>query len=151
MDYKASWSNEDLKKLTIVKNHKIVFDGYEYTWYRKLKDDWEIHFIRNFKDRKKAFAYLKYNISKWNKELNNRIDSEDRTGAYKYIERLLDVQEKTYSIVHSNLPTIEKINHIRLINKDISVDELSTLLKVNWSIIYRHIRALKSRGTLLCA
>ena len=48
-------------------------------------------------------------------------------------------------------PTIEKINHIRLINKDISVDELSTLLKVNWSIIYRHIRALKSRGTLLCA
>ena len=34
---------------------------------------------------------------------------------------------------------------------NISVDELSTLLKVNWSIIYRHIRALKSRGTLLCA
>ena len=151
MDYKTSWSNEDLKKLTIVKNHKIVFDGYEYTWYRKLKDDWEIHFIRNFKDRKKAFAYLKYNISKWNKELNNRIDSEDRTGAYKYIERLLDVQEKTYSIVHSNLPTIEKINHIRLINKDISVDELSGILKVKKRIIYRHNKTLKSRGTLLCA
>ena len=151
MDYKTSWSDEDLKSLTIVKNHKIVFDGYEYTWYRKLKDDWEIHFIRNFKDRKKAFAYLKYNISKWNKELNNRIDSEDRTGAYKYIERLLDVQEKTYSIVHSNLPTIEKINHIRLINEDISVDELSSILKVNNRIIYRHIRTLKSRGTLLCA
>ena len=51
----SNWSDEDLKSLTKVKNHKFVFDGYEYTWYRKLKDDWEIHFIRNFTDRKKAF------------------------------------------------------------------------------------------------
>ena len=151
MDYKTSWSDEDLKSLTIVKNHKIVFDGYEYTWYRKLKNDWEIHFIRNFKDSKKAFTYLKYNISKWNKELNSRIDIKDRAGAYKHIERMLNIQEKTYSIVHSDLPTIEKINNIRLINEDISVDELSSILKVNNRIIYRHIRTLKSRGTLLCA
>ena len=65
--------------------------------------------------------------------------------------RMLDVQKKTYSMAHSNLPTIEKINHIRLINKDISVDELSSILKLNKSIIYGHIRTLKSRGTLLCA
>ena len=53
MNYKTSWSTEDLKSLTNVKNHKFVFDGYEYTWHRKLKDDWEIHFIRNFTDKKK--------------------------------------------------------------------------------------------------
>ena len=151
MDYKTSWSNEDLKSLTKVKNHKFIFDGYEYTWHRKLKDEWELHYILNFKDKKKAYNYLKYNISKWNKELNKRIDSEDRAGAYKDIERMLDIQEKTYSIAHSNLPTIEKINHIRLINKDVSVDKLSSILKLNKSIIYRHIRTLKSRGTLLCA
>ena len=151
MGYKTSWSTEDLKSLTNVENHTFMFDGYEYTWYRKLKDEWEIHFIRNFKDRKKAFNYLKYNISRWNKELNKRIDREDRLGAYKHIERMLDVQEKTYSIAHSNLPTIEKINHIRLVNKDVSVDKLSSILKLNKSIIYRHIRTLKSRGTLLCA
>jgi hypothetical protein len=151
MGYKTNWSTEDLKSLTNVENHTFMFDGYEYTWYRKLKDEWELHFILNFKDRKKAFTYLRYNISKWNKELNKRIDREDRAGAYKHIERMLDIQEKTYSIAHSNLPTIEKINHIRLINEDISVDELSSILKVNNRIIYRHIRTLKSRGTLLCA
>ena len=151
MGYKTSWSTKDLKSLTNVENHTFMFDGYEYTWYRKLKDEWELHFILNFKDRKKAFNYLKYNISRWNKELNKRLDSENRAGAYKHIERMLDVQEKTYNMAHSNLPTIEKINHIRLINKDVSVDKLSSILKLNKSIIYRHIRTLKSRGTLLCA
>ena len=151
MGYKTSWSTEDLKSLTNVENHTFMFDGYEYTWYRKLKDEWELHFILNFKDRKKAFNYLKYNISRWNKELNKRLDSENRAGAYKHIDRMLDVQEKTYCIAHSNLPTIEKINHIRLVNKDVSVDKLSSILKLNKSIIYRHIRTLKSRGTLLCS
>ena len=151
MDFKTSWSNDDLRKLIIVDNHKIVYDGYEYTWYRKLEDNWEIHFIRNFSNRKKAFAYLKYNISKWTRELNKRVEDENRGGAYKHIEKMLDNQEKTYSIAFSSLPTIEKINHIRLINEDVSVDELSSILKLNKSIIYRHIRTLKSRGTLLCA
>ena len=64
---------------------------------------------------------------------------------------MLDIQEKTYSIAHSNLPTIEKINHIKLINEDISYEELSSILKVKKRIIYRHIQTLKSRGTLLCA
>ena len=85
MGYKTSWSTEDLKSLTNVENHTFMFDGYEYTWYRKLKDEWELHFILNFKDRKKAFNYLKYNISRWNKELNKRLDSENRAGAYKHI------------------------------------------------------------------
>ena len=34
--------------LTRVHNHKIMFDGYEYYWLRKLKDDWERYFILNF-------------------------------------------------------------------------------------------------------
>ena len=42
MNYKTSWSTEDLMSLTKVKNHKFVFDGYEYTWHRKLKDDWDM-------------------------------------------------------------------------------------------------------------
>jgi hypothetical protein len=85
MDYKTNWSNEDLKSLTKVKNHKFIFNGYEYTWYRKLKDDWEIHFIRNFTDRKKAFSYLKFNISNWRKEFNNRLKNIDNADNYKYI------------------------------------------------------------------
>ena len=151
MIIKTSWSTEDLHMLTQVHNHKIMFDGYEYCWVRKLKDDWERHFVLNFADPKKAFHYLKYNIDKWQKELNNRLEITVRAKSYKELERMLDVQEMTTKTANSVLPTIEKINHIKLINEGVSAEELSSLLNVKKSIIYRHIRTLKSRGTLFSA
>ena len=148
---KTSWSTEDLKTLTQVDNHKIMFDGYEYYWIRKLKDDWERHFILNFEDSKKAFHYLKFTIGMWQQELNKRLEITVRAKSYKELERMLYIQEKTTKTVNSVLPTIEKINHIKLINEGISAEKLSSLLKVKKSIIYRHIRTLKSRGTLFSA
>jgi len=148
---KTSWSTDDLKTLTQVDNHKIMFDGYEYYWIRKLKDDWERHFILNFEDSKKAFHYLKFTIGMWQQELNKRLEITVRAKSYKELERMLYIQEKTTKTVNSVLPTIEKINHIKLINEGISAEELSSLLKVKKSIIYRHIRTLKSRGTLFSA
>ena len=111
------WSVEDLKSLTQIENHKILFDGYEYYWMRKLKDDWERHFILNFKDKNKAISYLKYSIVKWDKYLYDKTTKERRASSYKEIIKTLNIQEKTYKIIKSSLPTIEKINHIRLINK----------------------------------
>jgi Fic family protein len=148
---KTSWSTEDLQMLTQVDNHKIMYDGYEYYWLRKLEDDWERHFILNFTNKKKAFHYLKYNIDKWQKELNVRLEKTVIADSYKQLERMLDTQEKTIKMANSSLPTIEKINHIKLIKEGISTEELSSLLKVKKSIIYRHIRTLKSRGTLFSA
>ena len=148
---KTSWSTEDLQMLTQVDNHKIMYDGYEYYWLRKLEDDWERHFILNFTNKNKAFHYLKYNIDKWQKELNVRLEKTVIADSYKQLERMLDTQEKTIKMANSSLPTIEKINHIRLIKEDILAVELSSLLKVKKSIIYRHIRTLKRRGTLCSA
>ena len=151
MIIKTSWSTEDLQTLTQVDNHKIMYDGYEYYWIRKLKDDWERHFILNFEDSKKAFYYLKYNIGMWQQELNKRLEITVRAESYKELERMLDIQEKTTKTANSVLPTIEKINHIKFINEGVSAEELSGLLNVKKSIIYRHIRALNSRGTLFSA
>ena len=148
---KTSWSTDSLKMLTDVYNHKIMYDGFEYYWLRKLEDDWERHFILNYEDSKKAFHYLKHNISKWQKELNKRLEITVRDKSYKELERMLEIQEKTIKTVNSSFPTIEKINIIKLINEGISAEELSSLLKVKKSIIYRHIRTLKSRGTLCSA
>ena len=64
---------------------------------------------------------------------------------------MLDIQEKTIKTANSTLPTIEKINHIKLIKEDISIEELERLLDIKRSIIYRHIRTLKRRGTLFSA
>ena len=148
---KTSWSTEHLKMLTQVDSHKIMYDGYEYYWLRKLEDDWERHFILNFTNKKKAFHYLKFTIGMWQQELNKRLEITVRAKSYKELERMLYIQEKTTKTVNSVLPTIEKINHIKLINEGISAEELSSLLKVKKSIIYRHIRTLKSRGTLFSA
>tara|TARA_R110001606_G_scaffold55903_1_gene135784 strand:- start:78 stop:533 length:456 start_codon:yes stop_codon:yes gene_type:complete len=148
---KTSWSTEDLQMLTQVDNHKIMYDGYEYYWLRKLEDDWERHFILNFTNKKKAFHFLIYNIKEWKKELNVRLEKTVVAESYKQLIKMLDTQEKITKTVNSVLPTIEKINHIRLIKEDISAVELSSLLKVKKSIIYRHIRTLKRRGTLCSA
>ena len=151
MTRKSKWTLEELESLTKIKNHRIMFDGYEYYWVRKLNEKWERHFILNFKTKEKAFSYLKYNISKWRKELLKLKNELENNASYKDLERILDVQVKIYKIVNSGMPTIERINHIRLVNEDITVSELSNLLDVKSSIIYRHFRTLKNRGTLLCA
>ena len=148
---KTSWSTEHLKMLTQVDSHKIMYDGYEYYWLRKLEDNWERHFILNFTNKKKAFHYLMYNIKEWKKELNVRLEKTVVAESYKQLIKMLDTQEKITKTVNSVLPTIEKINHIKLIKENISAGELSSLLKVKKSIIYRHIRTLKRRGTLCSA
>ena len=151
MIIKTSWSTEHLKMLTQVDSHKIMYDGYEYYWLRKLEDNWERHFILNFTNKKKAFHYLMYNIKEWKKELNVRLEKTVVAESYKQLIKMLDTQEKITKTVNSVLPTIEKINHIKLIKENISAVELSSLLKVKKSIIYRHIRTLKRRGTLCSA
>ena len=148
---KTSWSTEHLKMLTQVDSHKIMYDGYEYYWLRKLEDNWERHFILNFTNKKKAFHYLMYNIKEWKKELNVRLEKTVVAESYKQLIKMLDTQEKITKTVNSVLPTIEKINHIKLIKENISAGELSSLLKVKKSIVYRHIRTLKRRGTLCSA
>ena len=128
-----------------------MFDEYEYLWVRMFEDKWERHFILNFSNKRKAFSYLKYNIGKWNRELLKRKNITDRIISYKELEDILHTQEQTHKILNSEMPTIEKINHLRLVNNEVSATELSNMLDVSSSMIYRHIRNLEERGSLLCA
>ena len=60
-------------------------------------------------------------------------------------------QEKIHKIAKSTLPTIEKINFIRLENPNISKHQICELLDIKASMYYRHLRKLKQRGTLFSA
>lgn len=151
MERKTQWTTEELQSLIQINNHRIMFDGYEYFWVRMLEDKWERHFILNLSNKRKAFSYLKYNIGKWNKELLKRKKITDRITSYKELETILHTQEQTHKILNSEMPTIEKINHLRLVNNEVSATELSKMLEVSSSMIYRHIRNLEERGSLLCA
>ena len=134
MGKKSNWTTEELESLIQINNHRIMYDGYEYFWVRMLENKWERHFILNFSDKRKAFSYLKYNIGKWNKELLDRKKITDRITSYKELETILHTQEQTHKILNSEMPTIEKINHLRLVNNEVSATELSNMLDVSSSM-----------------
>ena len=60
-------------------------------------------------------------------------------------------QEKIYKMAKSTLPTIEKINFIRLESPYITKEQICELLDIKASMYYRHLRKLKQRGTLFSA
>ena len=146
-----SWTDEELKLLTDVYNHKIMFDGYEYIWMVKLNGDWSKHSFQNFETYGKAVHYLRFHMHLWDKELHKRKHKKKRKDFFSEMKKHVKSQEKIYKITKSRMPTIEKINFIRLENPNISKHQICELLDIKASIYYRHLRALKQRGTLFSA
>ena len=146
-----SWTDEELKSLTDVYNHKIMFDGYEYIWMVKLNGDWSKHSFQNFETYRKAVHYLRFHLHLWDKELHKRKHKKKRKDLFSEMKKHVKSQEKIYKIAKSRMPTIEKINFIRLENPNISKHQICELLDIKASIYYRHLRTLKQRGTLFSA
>ena len=147
-DIYYSWTDEELKLLTDVYNHKIMFDGYEYIWMVKLNGDWSKHSFQNFETYGKAVHYLRFHMHLWDKELHKRKHKKKRKDFFSEMKKHVKSQEKIHKIAKSRMPTIEKINFIRLENPNISKHQICELLDIKASIYYRHLRALKQRGTL---
>jgi hypothetical protein len=128
-----------------------MFDGYEYRWMHNINDKWEIHFIEPFKSYKKGFSYLRFALNLWDKELKTRINKTDRKEFFINVGEYHKTEEKIRKIAKSSLPTIEKINFMRLENPNIGKYQVCELLDIKDSIYYRYLRTLKQRGTLLSA
>ena len=146
-----NWTTNQLRLLTVQDNHKIIFDGYDYIWMNKIDGDWKRHCIFNYQDLNKVITHMKYSLSQWDKELNKRIDNSERKEFFKQIQEHFKSQDKIRKIAKSRIPTIEKINIIRLENPNTSKQQMCELLKIKASIYYRHLRTLKRRGTLFSA
>ena len=150
-ELKTNWSTNQLQLLTNISNHKFMFDGYEYRWMHNINDKWEIHFIEPFKSYKKGFSYLRFALNLWDKELKTRINKTDRKEFFINVGKYHKTEEKIRKIAKSSLPTIEKINFMRLENPNIGKYQVCELLDIKDSIYYRYLRTLKQRGTLLSA
>ena len=150
-DIYYSWTDEELKLLTDVYNHKIMFDGYEYIWKINLDGDWSKHSFQNFETYGKAVHYLRFHMYLWDKELHKRKHKKKRKDFFSEMKKHIISQEKIHKIAKSRMPTIEKINFIRLENPNISKHQICELLDIKASIYYRHLRTLKQRGTLFSA
>ena len=86
-DIYYSWTDEELKLLTDVYNHKIMFDGYEYIWKINLDGDWSKHSFQNFETYGKAVHYLRFHMHLWDKELHKRKHKKKRKDFFSEMKK----------------------------------------------------------------
>jgi hypothetical protein len=150
-DINYSWTTKQLKSLTEIENHKIMFDGYEYIWMINLDGNWSRHSFQNFETYGKAVNHLRFHMYLWDKELHKRKHKKKRKDFFKEMKEHVKSQEKIYKMAKSTLPTIEKINFIRLENPYTTKEQMCELLGIKKRMYYRHLKNLKKRGTLFSA
>ena len=94
---------------------------------------------------------MKYSLSQWDKELIRRVNKYERNQFFKEMEEEFKSQDKIRGIAKSTLPTIEKINFMRLENPKIEMYQVCELLGIKSRMYFRHLEKLKKRGTLFSA
>lgn len=132
--YKTSWSDNHLKQLKDITNHKVIYDGYEFVWMSKLDGNWNRHYTTNFDNYNKPMSWIHTSIYKWNKEYKNRYS--------QYLEDMgrsleIDIRIKEISRV-ANIKTKQKILEILNLKPDINNKDISDILGVTIRTIERH-------------
>jgi len=132
--YKTSWSDNHLKQLKDITNHKVIYDGYEFVWMSKLDGNWNRHYVRNFTNYNKPMSWIHVSIYKGNKEYKNRYS--------KYLEDMrrsleIDIRIQEISRV-ANIKTKQKIQEILNLKPDINNKDISDILGVTIRTVERH-------------
>ena len=132
-----AYSYSDLEDLSRIKNHKIIYDGYEYWWHSYKSGSWSLHFIKPFNDYKSALAYIRYWVYKYSLML---IDED--TEINRITNEVID-QVRIYDIVNSNKNTYNKICEIYTIKPNLTQEEAGKMLGMSKMTISRKLRQLK--------
>ena len=132
--YKTSWSDNHLKQLKDITNHKVIYDGYEFVWMSKLDGNWNRHYVRNFTNYNKPMSWIYVSIYKWNKEYKNRY-SEYLEDMRRSLE--IDIRIQEISRV-ANIKTKQKIQEILNLKPDINNKDISDILGVTIRTVERH-------------
>ena len=136
----TSWDDDQLEKLCDFKNHRIIYDGYNYVWENNITGHWKLHSIKLFDDQKKPFEWLNYWLYKWDKEHMKRLFGIEYEIYFNSMKKNLKVSVEIYDISKLKIDTKEKIKRILSINPDIKVKQLCDMLDRKRSIVHRHIR-----------
>ena len=143
---KTSWSYDKLKQLTILKNHRAIFDGFEYVWQSKIDGVWDRHYIINFETLKKYESYLLYNIARWSTELKDR----DKDMLLTQVRVLRDAEKtkarelkKIVTIYKKPFHKIKKIKMILEVSSTVSNKEIYKAIGLSKSQFYNYIKQIK--------
>ena len=146
-NYRTSWSDEELSKLSIPGNHKITYDGYEYWWYHKVNGKkWELHFINGTEDSTKYVKFLTYWLARWNKELSERYKTSIREGMKMFNEDLKVTQAYVSISTMENLTTQEKLELMNQTYKISYIDEVANILKVRSVYVRNYLKKINHIG-----
>ena len=143
-DYITSWSDSHLRQLSVLTNHKIIYDGYDYRWLHFLDGVWSTHSIKFFKDYKQCYNWIRGTVYRWTKEVNSREALNASREYYTDMFQDLEVTKKIHDISKEhNAKTFNKVKQIVELKPSISRDELSDLLDVSARSINRYLEKLK--------
>ena len=132
-----AYCESDLEDLIRIKNHKIIYDGYEYWWQSYKSGSWSLHCVKPFPDYKSALAYIRYWLHQY---LQMLIDEEARNN--RITCEVID-QVRIYDIVNSNKSTFNKVCEIYAIKPFLTQEEAGKMLGMSKMTISRTLKQLK--------
>tara|TARA_R110000765_G_scaffold400985_1_gene496256 strand:- start:205 stop:591 length:387 start_codon:yes stop_codon:yes gene_type:complete len=127
----TSWSNEELRKLTNLANHKISADiAGEYVWSHNLSGKWEIHSIQVFTEMNKAYSWLYFWLDNWGKELREREIKKAKAD-----RRRLKVIKKSTKMTNK-----EKVLELRTLMTSYTLQDIANEIGVSLSTVKRSLK-----------
>lgn len=130
------YTKSELKKLSDIENHKIIYDGYEYWWYSVKDKEFTLHCIIPFNDYKTLLINIKVWIRKYHK-LSIGIDCVD----LMIQDLLLDVKIKNIA-KDNNIKTNNKIKQILVLKPNVKNKELCSLLSITKMAISKQLKSI---------
>jgi hypothetical protein len=127
----------ELKKLSDIESHKIIYDGYDYWWYSVKDKEFTLHCVKPFNDYKIALSHIKYWVHKYYKDSILKENYFDKM----LNELMLEVKVKNIC-KDKTLKSKAKIKQVLSIKPSITPIELSKLLELTTMAIRKQLKAI---------
>lgn len=128
----------ELKKLSDIENHKIIYDGYDFWWYSNKDKEFTLHCIKPFDNPMEAKAHIIYWQLKYIQELNKKENYLDKM----LNDLMIDVKIKNIC-KDKTLKSKAKIKQVLYIKPNTTPIELSKLLEVTTMAISKQLKSIK--------
>lgn len=138
---KTSWTDEELEKLCDAKNHRIIYDGFEYWWEHKvLSNNWDLHYLEGFGDSKVPYYWLNVWLNKWANELVERKINSSKSYLKEMKEHLKSMGQAIEIAESPGIKTKTKIEMIQELIPNQSITAMAAMLKISKQAIHKHLK-----------
>lgn len=135
---KTNWSDNELKQLKEITNHRVRFDGYEFIWEHNIDNVWSRHYVSNFKDYNKPMSWIHFHIHNWRKEHRQR-QRVERKAYLSHMRKELDIDIKIKEISKDyNKATKDRVNQLINLRNSLSNKDISNILDISERSVRRY-------------